>query len=232
MATALVIDETGEEVRPALTDKRQRFVEEYLLDFNAKQAAIRAGYSEKSALMQGSRLLTFEAVKVELTRRRSEIARKLKMTPEGVASELARLAFVNVKDFLKFDPAEPDAPPVVDVASMTYDEAAGITAIEWTGSGFKVKMDKRSALVDLAKLLGYYTEAIEVSGPNGGPVEVIDANALSAVEIAQRLAGLITSERTREPIENGLRGYSGEPVEADDRPSEPGPPDPASPSVP
>ena len=112
MATALVIDETGEEVRPALTDKRQRFVEEYLLDFNAKQAAIRAGYSEKSALMQGSRLLTFEAVKVELTRRRSEIARKLKMTPEGVASELARLAFVNVKDFLKFDPAEPDAPPV------------------------------------------------------------------------------------------------------------------------
>lgn len=41
----------------ALTDKQQRFVAEYLVDRNATQAAMRAGYSEKTAQQQGSRLL-------------------------------------------------------------------------------------------------------------------------------------------------------------------------------
>ena len=42
----------------ALTDKQQRFVEEYLVDLNAMQAAIRAGYSERMAQEQSSRLLS------------------------------------------------------------------------------------------------------------------------------------------------------------------------------
>lgn len=40
-----------------LTEKQQRFVEEYLIDLNATQAAIRAGYSAKTADQQGSRML-------------------------------------------------------------------------------------------------------------------------------------------------------------------------------
>lgn len=42
----------------ALTPKQQRFVEEYLVDLNATQAAIRAGYSARTAAVQASRLLT------------------------------------------------------------------------------------------------------------------------------------------------------------------------------
>ena len=41
-----------------LTPKQERFVEEYLIDLNATQAAIRAGYSAKTAEAQGSRLLS------------------------------------------------------------------------------------------------------------------------------------------------------------------------------
>ena len=41
----------------ALTEKQKRFAEEYLLDLNATQAAIRAGYSAEAAIVQGSRLL-------------------------------------------------------------------------------------------------------------------------------------------------------------------------------
>ena len=40
------------------TTKQQRFIDEYLIDFNATQAAIRAGYSEDTAKQQGSRLLS------------------------------------------------------------------------------------------------------------------------------------------------------------------------------
>lgn len=46
----------------ALTPKQQRFVEEYLIDLNGKQAAIRAGYSAKTAEMQASRLLSYAKV--------------------------------------------------------------------------------------------------------------------------------------------------------------------------
>jgi phage terminase small subunit len=58
-----------------LTPKQQRFVEEYLVDLNATQAAIRAGYSEATAKQQGSRLLTYadiaEAIE-KATEKRSE----------------------------------------------------------------------------------------------------------------------------------------------------------------
>ncbi|WP_198164195.1 terminase small subunit, partial [Bradyrhizobium jicamae] len=61
----------------ALTPKQQRFVETFLLDLNATQAAIRAGYSERTANQQGPRLLDNEDVRKAIDaakRERSEIA--------------------------------------------------------------------------------------------------------------------------------------------------------------
>jgi len=52
-----------ETVQRRITSKQQRFVTEYLIDLNATQAAIRAGYSRKTAQQQGSRLLTNVVVK-------------------------------------------------------------------------------------------------------------------------------------------------------------------------
>ena len=51
-----------------LTAKQQRFCEEYLIDLNATQAAVRAGYSAKTANEQGSRLLTNVVLRLPLTR--------------------------------------------------------------------------------------------------------------------------------------------------------------------
>ena len=55
-----------------LTARQQRFCDEYLIDLNAKQAAIRAGYSEKTATEQGSRLLTKVHVKSYIDKRMAE----------------------------------------------------------------------------------------------------------------------------------------------------------------
>lgn len=61
---------------PKLTDKQQRFVDEYLLDLNATQAAIRAGYSEKTAYSQGQRLLkNVEAQKAIQEAKRKRVER-------------------------------------------------------------------------------------------------------------------------------------------------------------
>ncbi len=71
-----------------LTDKQIRFIEEYLIDLNAKQAAIRAGYSAKSAEFQGSKLLADSKVSQELKLRQEVTSKKLEITKESLIKDL------------------------------------------------------------------------------------------------------------------------------------------------
>lgn len=68
----------------ALTPKRLRFVQEYLIDFNATQAATRAGYSAKTAKQQGQRLLTFVDVQKAIAEAGGKQAEKLDLSVERV----------------------------------------------------------------------------------------------------------------------------------------------------
>lgn len=71
-----------------LTPKQEKFVDEYLVDLNAKQAAIRAGYSAKTAEVQGSKLLRNPKVAEEVTRRRTQIKERLEINQEWVVARL------------------------------------------------------------------------------------------------------------------------------------------------
>lgn len=86
-----------------MTDKQECFCEEYLVDLNATQAAIRAGYSEKTAQEQGSqnlsKLIIQERIE-ELKRKRSE---RTEVTVDRVVKELAILAFADIADLLEVD---------------------------------------------------------------------------------------------------------------------------------
>jgi phage terminase small subunit len=73
-----------------LTDKQARFVAEYVIDLNATQAAIRAGYSPVSA--HGHRLLQNPAIKAAVNKTLAERARRLSINQDMVIEELARLA--------------------------------------------------------------------------------------------------------------------------------------------
>ena len=64
----------------ALTSKQQRFVEEYLVDLNATQAAIRAGYSPKTAYAIGSENLTKPEIKAALQAAQAEVTTKANIT--------------------------------------------------------------------------------------------------------------------------------------------------------
>ena len=72
-----------------MTPKQQRFVDEYLIDLNATQAAIRAGYSEKTAQEQGSRLLSNVMVQKAVTEGQAEHADNCAVTVESLIAELA-----------------------------------------------------------------------------------------------------------------------------------------------
>lgn len=76
-----------------LTDKQARFVKEYLIDLNATQAAIRAGYSEKTAQEQSSRLLSNVMVQKAVEKAQAKTSKKLEITHERVLNEIAEIAF-------------------------------------------------------------------------------------------------------------------------------------------
>lgn len=75
-----------------LSPKRARFVEEYLIDLNATQAAIRAGYSPKTADVQGPRLLGKVGVKAEIDKAMAQKAKDNALTVEWVLENLRNVA--------------------------------------------------------------------------------------------------------------------------------------------
>ena len=81
-----------------LTEKQQRFVDEYLIDLNATQAAIRAGYSAKTANEQGCQLLAKLSIQSEISQKMAERSRRTGVNQDRVVLELAKLAFVKMTD--------------------------------------------------------------------------------------------------------------------------------------
>ena len=78
-----------------MTAKQERFVEEYLIDLNATQAAIRAGYSPKTANEQGARLLAKVSVQTAISKAQAERSRRTGINQDRVIRELAKVAFLN-----------------------------------------------------------------------------------------------------------------------------------------
>jgi phage terminase small subunit len=85
-----------------LTDKATRFVDEYLVDLNATQAAIRAGYSKTSAYSIGCENLTKPDIQNEISQRQKDLQKKTKITTERVLAEYAKIAFSNLTDIVDY----------------------------------------------------------------------------------------------------------------------------------
>lgn len=85
-----------------LTPKQARFVEEYLVDLNGTQAAIRAGYSVRTANEQGSRLLANVSVAQAVGQAQAERSARLRLTQDRVLEELASLGFAKLGDYAEW----------------------------------------------------------------------------------------------------------------------------------
>lgn len=91
--------------KSGLTDKQQRFCEEYLSDFNATAAYLRAGYNcnVDTARSSAARLLTNASIQRYLAYLRDRVARRSEVTLERTVEELGRVAFSNITEALTFD---------------------------------------------------------------------------------------------------------------------------------
>ena len=139
-----------------MTEKQKRFVEEYLIDLNAKQVAIRAGYSVKNADKIGSELLGKTRVQQAVSEAIAERSRRTGVNQDRVVRELARIAFSNFSDIV-----DPDTARIREDA--TEDDLACIQSIKIKPNEFGTErevrlFDKRAALVDLGKHLGMWNK--------------------------------------------------------------------------
>ena len=82
----------------ALTERQKRFCEEYLIDLNATQAAIRAGYSPNTANEQGCQLLAKLSIQNEISKEMAERSKRTGFNQDRIVQELARLAFCKITD--------------------------------------------------------------------------------------------------------------------------------------
>lgn len=82
----------------ALNERQRRFAEEYIVDLNATQAAIRAGYSPRTAKMQGSRLMTHDDIQKLIGELGKERQKRTQITADRVLEEFASVAFQKAGD--------------------------------------------------------------------------------------------------------------------------------------
>jgi phage terminase small subunit len=159
----------------SLNPKQARFVDEYLIDLNAKQAAIRAGYSERTAESQGSRLLSHAMVAAEVADRQVERSQRTGVTQDRVLEELARLAFSDVRAIFSeggglkhpgvLNDGAAAAIGAVEVVTKTIPLGNGEVDVEHT---HKIKMwDKPRALEMLARHLGMFNDKLQVTVTDG-----------------------------------------------------------------
>ncbi len=141
-----------------LNDKQKQFAAEYIIDLNATQAAIRCGYSEKTAYSQGERLLRNVEVAKLIADLKAKRAEKTEITAEMVLRELAKIGFSNIQDFIKkgFE--------IDDIQELSREHAAAIESIKIktthgdhpsTEVSFKLH-SKQAALDMIGKHIGFF----------------------------------------------------------------------------
>ena len=147
-----------------LTPKQKRFVAEYLVDLNATQAAIRAGYSEKRASEIGYQLLQKTTVQAETREAMADREERTGVTQDWVVQELYKIAHADRGGIAKVVGGG-RAVELTDTDELDAEQRAALVGVEETKFGIKVTTcDKLKALELLGRHLGMFTDKVEQTG--------------------------------------------------------------------
>lgn len=150
-----------------LLPRQQRFVEEYLVDLNATQAAVRAGYSAKTASVIGAENLAKPNIQKAIQARQEELKIKTEITQDWVLRRYAMIAGVDKRQFFYDDGS------LKPVSEWTEEMAAAVGSFDAVESGGgegvpvvlkRLKfLDGKAALDSMARHLGMFKDKVEVS---------------------------------------------------------------------
>ena len=148
-----------------MTKKQKRFVEEYLIDLNATQAAIRAGYKAGNAQRAseiGSELLQKTPVQEAIAQAMAERSRRTGINQDRVLRELARVAFANASDVINMEDATLRADACVDDTAAI--QSVKVKTFGEDGVEREIKMgDKLRALELIGKHLGMFKDNMNLT---------------------------------------------------------------------
>ena len=179
-----------------LTPKQAAFVQEYLVDLNGTQAAIRAGYSPRTANEQAARALAKASIQAAIQAAMKKREERTQITQDKVLKELAMLGFANMGDYMR---TTADGDPYLDFSKLTREQTAALQEVtvddyldgrgEDARAVRKVKFklaDKRAALVDIGKHLGMFTEKLDHTSSDGtmspkSPFDGMDIDTLARI---------------------------------------------------
>lgn len=184
--------------RATLTPKQQAFVAEYLVSLNASEAALRAGYSPKTAPFIGAENLKKPQIAAKIAESMTARAERVEVTADDVLAELLTLMRSDVRHFtvddrgnLQLAPGAPDKAwrAVSSVKHKIRTDGDGQTTREIE---FRL-WDKNSAIEKVAKHIRFFPpEQKELTGKDGGPMLVagVDVDDLSEAELLKMAAEL------------------------------------------
>ena len=148
-----------------LTDKQEFFCQEYIKDFNGTEAAIRAGYSKKTARSIASELLTKPNIQKRIQELTSKAVERNEISVDKILKEIAAVAFLDIKDFYDEVGNLKKVHDIDDLARRAISSVSGRVVKE--GEDFvEIKTikanDKLKALELLGRFHKMFTDKIEL----------------------------------------------------------------------
>lgn len=146
-----------------LNDRQRAFVHEYIVDFNATQAAIRAGYAPRAAQEQSSRLLSNAIVGAAVADAIRARAERTQITADRVLEEFAAVAFAHMGQYARW---HDDSVSLIDSSEVDPRAVAEVSQrLTRYGSNVSIKLhDKLAALTKLGEHLGLWKKDQEQQG--------------------------------------------------------------------
>lgn len=148
-----------------MTQKQKRFIEEYLIDLNATQAAIRAGYSPETAQQIGSENLSKPVIRACIDKAIAERSRRTGLNQDRILTELAKIALLNPEKVVNFNDAtiRQDALPE-DLAAVASVKVKKFPTKDGEGIEREIKFhDKNKALEMAGRHLGMFKEKVDLN---------------------------------------------------------------------
>lgn len=148
-----------------LTDKEKLFIIEYLVDFNATQAAIAAGYSKKSARQLAARMLSKEYIQAAIKIEVDKILSNNRTLALKVVRECEKIAFGKISDIMEFDDEGVTLKSSKDIDTSTIESVSFDESYTQNGVTRKKRVkqySKEKALEILAKYTTLYTDAPQI----------------------------------------------------------------------
>lgn len=178
-----VSENTDEPLDKPLSRKQAQFVAEYLCDLNATQAAIRAGYSAKTAQSQASQLVAMPHVAAAIERSQAQRSARVNIKQDDVLHEVSALALSRIDHYVVDDDGNvqlADGAPdnalaaVESVKRRKTTRTDPVTKETVTTWDVEIKLyDKPGQLKLLGRHVGLFPDKVEHTGANGGPIEMV-----------------------------------------------------------